>query len=85
MEKEMALKIFMVNDYINKNSMEEHIKEYTRKLKIEYTTAIVTREFYKGENILVRATEVYNEPQSKKKEPEKRREDDWYIRQRGGR
>ena len=85
MEKELASKIFMVNDYASKNNMEEQIKEYIRKLKIEYPTAIVTKEFYKGENILVRATEVYNKPQSKKKENEKDLEDDWYIRQRGGR
>lgn len=85
MEKELASKIFMVNDYASKNNMEEQIKEYIRKLKIEYPTAIVTKEFYKGENILVRATEVYNKPQSKKKEKEKELEDDWYIRQRGGR
>lgn len=85
MEKELASKIFMVNDYASKNNMEEQIKEYIRKLKIEYPTAIVTKEFYKGENILVRATEVYNKPQSKKKENEKEIEDDWYIRQRGGR
>lgn len=85
MEKELASKIFMVNDYASKNNMEEQIKEYIRKLKIEYPTAIVTKEFYKGENILVRATEVYNKPQSKKKENEKELEDDWYIRQRGGR
>lgn len=85
MEKELASKIFMVNDYASKNNMEEQIKEYIRKLKNEYPTAIVTKEFYKGENILVRATEVYNKPQSKKKEKEKELEDDWYIRQRGGR
>ena len=85
MEKELASKIFMVNDYASKNNMEEQIKEYIRKLKIEYPTAIVTKEFYKGENILVRATEVYNKLQSKKKENEKEFEDDWYIRQRGGR
>ena len=85
MENELASKIFMVNDYASKNNMEEQIKEYIRKLKIEYPTAIVTKEFYKGENIFVRATEVYNKPQSKKKENEKEIEDDWYIRQRGGR
>ncbi len=85
MENELASKIFMVNDYASKNNMEEQIKEYIRKLKIEYPTAIVTKEFYKGENILVRATEVYNKLQSKKKENEKEVEDDWYIRQRGGR
>lgn len=85
MEKELASKIFMVNDYASKNNMEEQIKEYIRKLKNEYPTAIVTKEFYKEENILVRATEVYNKPQSKKKEKEKEFEDDWYIRQRCGR
>ena len=85
MENELASKIFMVNDYASKINMEEQIKEYIRKLKIEYPTAIVTKEFYKGENILVRATEVYNKLQSKKKENEKEVEDDWYIRQRGGR
>lgn len=85
MEKELASKIFMVNDYASKNNMEEQIKEYIRKLKNEYPTAIVTKEFYKEENILVRATEVYNKPQSKKKEKEKELEDDWYIRQRCGR
>ena len=85
MERELASKIFIVNDYASKNNMEEQIKEYIRKLKNEYPTAIVTKEFYKGENILVRATEVYNKPQSKKKEKEKELEDDWYIRQRGGR
>ena len=82
MEKELASKVFMVNDYASKDNMEEYIKEYIRKLKIEYPTAMVTKEFYKGKNILVRATEVYNKPQSKKKENEKELEDDWYIRQR---
>ena len=30
MEKELASKIFMVNDYVSKNNMEEQIKEYIR-------------------------------------------------------
>ena len=87
MEKELASKIFMLEDYDSKKNMEEHIKEYIRKLKIEYPTAIVTREFYKGENILVRATLIYNKSNNIKKENEKskEREDDWYIRQRGER
>lgn len=58
MEKEVNSKIFMLDDYANKSNMEEHIKEYIRKLKIEYPSAIITKEFYKGENILVRATLV---------------------------
>ena len=59
MEKELDSKIFMINDYSDKNNMEEHIKEYIKKLKIDYPTAIITREFYKGKNILVRATQIY--------------------------
>ena len=59
MEKELDSKIFMINDYSDKNNMEEHIKEYIKKLKMAYPTAIITREFYKGENILVRATQIY--------------------------
>lgn len=86
MEKELASKIFMINDYASKNNMEEHIKEYIRKLKSEYPTACITKEFYKGENILVRATEI-NCTNNKQKVnvKEKSREDDWYIRQRGER
>ena len=87
MEKELASKIFMLENYNSKENMEEHIKEYIRKLKIEYPTAIVTREFYKGENILVRATLIYDKSNNIRKENEKakEREDDWYIRQRGER
>lgn len=80
MEKELASKIFMINDYACKNNMEEQIKEYIRKLKLEYPTACITREFYKGENILIRATEPISKESIKEKEI-----DDWYIRQRGGR
>ena len=59
-EKEITSKVFMIKDYIDNKDMEKHIKEYIRKLKTEYPKAIVTREFYKGENILIRATEVFN-------------------------
>lgn len=87
MEKELISKIFTLKNYSNKNNMEEHIKEYIKKLKIEYPTAIITREFYKGENILVRATLVENKTNNIKmaNEKSKEREDDWYIRQRGER
>ena len=86
MEKELESKIFMVEDYANKNNMEEHIKEYIRKLKMEYPQATITKEFYKGKNILVRATEVYENVKQKKKTKDKEKEiDDWYIRQRGER
>lgn len=84
MEKELDSKIFMVFDYINKTNMEEHIREYIRKLKNECPDAIITKEFYKGENILVRATYVETKNKLNKKEQTKEKEvDDWYIRQRG--
>lgn len=87
MEKELEFKIFMVNDYISKNNMLENIKIYIKKLKIKYPSAIITKEFYKGENILVRATLIENKNNRVKKEKEKNKEkeDDWYIRQRGER
>ena len=86
MEKELDSKVFMINDYASKNNMEEHIKEYIRKLRQDYPSACITREFSKGENILVRATEVYHQVNSKQNIKEQEKEvDDWYIRQRGGR
>ena len=86
MEKEIASKIFMLKDYNCKENMEEHIKEYIHKLKEDYPESIVTKEFYKGENVLVRATEIYNSINVKQNQKNKEKEiDDWYIRQRGGR
>ena len=86
MERELEHKIFWENDYINKNDMEKEIKEYISDLKSKYPLAIVTREFHKGKNVLVRATEVKSKNNLKKQDKDKEIEiDDWYIRQRGGR
>ena len=86
LEKELASKIFMLKDYNSKENMEEHIKEYIHKLKEDYPESIVTKEFYKGENVLVRATEIYNSINVKQNQKNKEKEiDDWYIRQRVGR
>ena len=83
MEKELESKVFMINEYTSKENMEEQIKEYVKELKTKYPNAVVTKEFYKGKNILVRATEINCKTNSK---PNKERErDDWYIRQRGER
>lgn len=38
--------------------MEEHIKDYIKRLKKDYPSAVVTKEFYKGSNVLVRATQI---------------------------
>ena len=86
MERELEHKIFWENDYINKNDMEKEIKEYISDLKSKYSLAIVTREFHKGKNVLVRATEIKSKNNLKKQDKDKEIEiDDWYIRQRGGR
>ena len=86
MERELEHKIFWENDYINKNDMEKEIIEYISDLKSKYPLAIVTREFHKGKNVLVRATEIKSKNNLKKQDKDKEKEiDDWYIRQRGGR
>ena len=85
MEIELENKIFMLNDYINKDDMEENIKKYIEILKNKYPNVIITREFYKGQNILVRATEISNKANTNKQVNKEREIDDWYIRQRGER
>ena len=62
-------------------------KKYIRELKDSFPFSVVTREFYKGKNVLVKATLVENKTNSIKiaNEKSKEREDDWYIRQRGER
>ena len=84
MERELENKIFMLNEFINKDDMEENIKKYIDILKNKYPNAIITREFYKGQNILVRATEISNKAITNKQVNKEREIDDWYIRQRGG-
>ena len=56
MEFELENKIFLLEEYTNKIDMEEAIKKYIRKLKENYPRAIITREFYRRNAILVRAT-----------------------------
>ena len=85
MEREIANKIFMFDEYLNKDDMEENIKKYIATLKNKYPNAIITREFYKGQNILVRATEIENKETISKQKNKEREIDDWYIRQRGER
>lgn len=85
MERELTSKIFILDEYISKENMEEHIKEYIYMLKEKYPNATITREFYKGSNVLVRATMIENKTIDVKQNNEEREKDDWYIRQRGGR
>ena len=82
MERELEKKIFMFDEYINKDDMEENIKKYIVMLKNKYANAVITREFYKGQNILVRATKIENKETIRKQNNKEREIDDWYIRQR---
>ena len=75
----------MLNEYTSKEDMEEKIKKYIGVLKLKYPNAIITREFYKGQNILVRVTEIEYKASNKKTINKEREIDDWYIRQRGER
>ena len=85
MERELESNVFMLNEYTNKEDMEEKIKKYVVVLKLKYPNAIITREFYKGQNILVRVTEISNKTITNKQVNKEREIDDWYIRQRGER
>ena len=76
MERELASKIFILEYYNSKENMEEQIKEFIYMLRIKYPSATITREFYRGQNILVRATEVSNKEDTKQIENEKE-VDDW--------
>lgn len=70
MEKELKSKIFILQDYLNKEEMEKDIKQYMNKLKNNYPSAIITKEFYKGKNVLVRVTKITS-PSIKKDNLEK--------------
>lgn len=58
MEYELEKKIFIVENYSSEEEMKENIKEYIKTLKNKYPNGIITKEFYKNNNILVRATQV---------------------------
>ena len=84
MEKQLASKIFILDDYNSKENMEEHIKEYINKLKIDFPLAIVTREFYKENGVLVRATQINSNFNKKEHHLEKELEkEEVRIKERG--
>ncbi len=85
MERELEKKVFLLNEFVSNEDMEENVKKYIEILKNKYHNAIITREFYKGQNILVRATLIENKTINLKEKDTEREIDDWYIRQRGER
>ncbi len=60
MEQELERKIFMLSDFKDRYEMEKIADLYVRKLKSKYaySRVVVTKEFYKNSNILVRATRI---------------------------
>ena len=85
MERELEKKVFLLNKYVSNEEMEKSVKKYIEMLKNKYPNAVITREFYKGQNILIRATLIENKTINLKEKDTEREIDDWYIRQRGER
>lgn len=86
MESELESKIFMIEDYNSKENMEILIKEYMKKLRKDYPSSVVTREFYKGSNVLVRATQIIPNEKVIKNDIEKQEElekEEVRIKERG--
>ena len=71
MEKELEYKIFYEGQYSNIAEMEADAKKYMEILRNKFTEAIVTKEFYKGKNLIVRATKVKKEVIIRRKYKEK--------------
>lgn len=53
---EVEQKIFYLKDFKDRVEMEKEAEKYASYLRLNYREAIVTKEYYKVENILVRAT-----------------------------
>ena len=85
MERELEKKVFLLNKYVSNEEMEKSVKKYIEMLKNKYPNAVIAREFYKGQNILVKATLIENKTINLKEKDTEREIDDWYIRQRGER
>ena len=85
MERELEKKVILLNKYVSNEDMEEKVNKYIEMLKNKYPSAVITREFYKGQNILVRATLIESKTINLNQKENEREFDDWYIRQRGER
>lgn len=76
MEKELYSKIIYFENYSNKTDFEYEVEKEYKRIRQEYSDCIITKEFYKGNNILIRACKV-EKIQYKEKEEERE-----YIRER---
>lgn len=77
MEKEVFSEIIYYKDYNDKNDFEKAVEKEMNKIKSKYADCIVTKEFYKGNNVLIRVCEI-GQVQRKSKEPEEKQ----YLRDR---
>jgi len=68
MEYELERKIFYVEDFVTYSEMTKAVEIYFKQLQKDYPTAVVTKEYYKGKSILVRATKIVKNYTEKEKE-----------------
>lgn len=77
MERELYNKIIYFKDYNDKAIFENEVQKELKRISEEYTNCVITKEFYKGNNVLIRVCKI-EKVQAKEKEPEERQ----YIRDR---
>ena len=77
MERELYSKIIYFEDYSSKDIFDFEVEKEYKRIKQEYADCVVTKEFYKGNNILIRACKL-TKIQTKEKEPEEKQ----YLRDR---
>ncbi len=77
MERELYSKIIYFEDYSNKEIFDIEVEKEYKRIKQEYTDCIVTKEFYKGNNILIRVCKIESMQTKEEKQEEKQ-----YLRDR---
>ena len=70
-------KIIYFEDYSNKEIFDIEVEKEYKRIKQEYTDCIVTKEFYKGNNILIRVCKIESMQTKEEKQEEKQ-----YLRDR---
>ena len=58
MEREIESRIFRESEYSTNKEMQDEVEEYMKKMRYSYPRYIVTKEFYKGRNILVKVIKI---------------------------
>ena len=77
MERELYSKIMYFEDYGDKDVFDIEVEKEYKRIKQEYLDCVVTKEFYRGNNILLRVCKN-EKAKSKVKEQEERQ----YLRDR---